>query len=372
MSAERLARLCLAAVAEPGHPALSEALAEFGAEEVWAGLLGSEAESGIAARARRLDPEQIVARTRETGQRFVMPSDPEWPPSLSDLEHCESVHQLAGAPIGLWVRGRAELAELASTSVAIVGSRAASAYGEHVAAELGAELSEAGWTINSGGAYGIDAAAHRGALAGRTPTIAVLAGGLDQPYPGGHRSLFERIVEKGLLVSELPPGEHPTRVRFLARNRLIAALSRGTVLVEAAARSGARNTVSWATALHRPVMAVPGAITSATSVTPHRLIREAEAVLVSSGAEVLEMIAPVKPLAPANAAAIRRTDSLSPEELRVFEMVPGRGSVSAGDLAVRAALPLPVCLAALNRLADDDFLRQDRNGSWRLPPREPR
>ncbi|HAM44499.1 MAG TPA: DNA-protecting protein DprA [Propionibacteriaceae bacterium] len=368
---ERLARLCLAAVAEPGHPALSEALTEFDAEEVWAGLLDSDAGSGIAARARRLDPEQLVARTRETGQRFVMPGDPEWPQFLSELDHCESVHQLAGVPIGLWVRGRAELAALTNTSVAIVGSRAASAYGEHVAADLSVELSEAGWTVISGGAYGIDAAAHRGALAGRTPTVAVLAGGLDQPYPGGHRSLFERIVEKGLLVSELPPGEHPTRVRFLARNRLIAALSKGTVLVEAAARSGARNTVSWASALHRPVMAVPGSITSATSVTPHRLIREAEAVLVTGGAEVLEMVAPIKPLARGRATATRRTDSLSPEELRVFEMVPGRGSVSVGDLAVRAALPLPACLAALNRLAEEDFLRQDRNGSWRLPPREP-
>ncbi len=201
--------------------------------------------------------------------------------------------------------------------------------------------------------------------------MAVLAGGLDQPYPGGHRSLFERIVEKGLLVSELPPGEHPTRVRFLARNRLIAALSKGTVLVEAAARSGARNTVSWASALHRPVMAVPGSITSATSVTPHRLIREAEAVLVSSGAEILEMVAPVKPMAQAGAATARPTDLLSAEELRVYEMVPGRGSVSAGDLAVRAAVSLPVCLAALNRLAEEDLLRQDRTGSWRLPPREP-
>lgn len=368
MISERVARQCLAAIAEPGHPALNAALAEFSAEEVWAGLTGRGDAEGLAARARRLIPEDLVARTRHCGQRFVMPGDPEWPAALLDLDRCESVHQLAGAPLGLWVRGRGELTGLTSTSVAIVGSRAASGYGERVAAELGAEISEAGWTVVSGGAYGIDACAHRGALAGRSPTLAVLAGGLDRPYPSGHGSLFDRIGEDGVLVSELPPGEHPTRVRFLARNRLIAAISRGVVLVEAAARSGARNTVSWATALHRPVMAVPGSISSATSVTPHRLIREAEAVLVTSGQEVLELMTPigVGPRRPAGEE--RPTDGLPSDVLRVFEMVPGRGSITAGDLAVRAAVPMPTCLAALNRLADDGLILQDPQGAWRLPP----
>ena len=169
----------------------------------------------------------------------------------------------------MWLAGGGDLAELAAQSVAVVGSRASTPYGDTVAAELAAELSESGRSVLSGGAYGIDAAAHRGCLAGRTPTVAVLAGGLDQPYPSGHRPLFDRIAERGVLVSELAPGEHPTRVRFLARNRLIAALTPGTVLVEAAARSGARNTVTWANVLGRIVMAVPGPVTSATSVTPH-------------------------------------------------------------------------------------------------------
>lgn len=368
MIPERVARQCLAAIAEPGHPALNAALAEFSAAEVWAGLTARKDAEGLAGRARRLIPEELVAQMRHCGQRFVMPGDSEWPATLLDLDRCESVHQLGGAPLGLWVRGHGELTALANSSVAIVGSRAASSYGERVAAELGAEISEAGWTVISGGAYGIDACAHRGALAGRSPTLAVLAGGLDRPYPRGHGSLFDRICEAGVLVSELPPGEHPTRVRFLARNRLIAALSRGVVLVEAAARSGARNTVSWASALHRPVMAVPGAITSATSVTPHRLIREAEAVLVTSGQEVLELLAPIGVGPPHQAGEWRPTDELPPDVLRVFEMVPGRGSITAGDLAVRAAVPMPTCLAAVSRLADDGLILQDRKGAWRLPP----
>ena len=190
------------------------------------------------------------------------------------------------------------LAPLVERSVAVVGSRASTPYGDSVGAELAADLGEADYTVVSGGAFGIDAAAHRGSLASRSPTLAILAGGLDQPYPAGHGSLFERIAERGVLVSELPPGQHPTRTRFLSRNRLIAALTPGTVMVEAAARSGARNTVTWASALHRVVMAVPGPVTSANSVTPHRLIRESEAVLVTRAAEVLELLSPLGRVVP--------------------------------------------------------------------------
>lgn len=370
MIGERVARQCLAAITEPGHPGLSAALAEFTAEEVWAGLIESGSDEGLAARARRVVPEDLVARTRHHGQRFVMPTDAEWPQPLADLDQCADVHHLSGAPVGLWVQGPGDLAALAATSVAIVGSRAASAYGERVATDFGAEIAEAGWTVVSGGAYGIDASAHRGALSGRCPTVAVLAGGLDRPYPSGHGALFDQILRAGVLVSELPPGEHPTRVRFLARNRLIAAMSRGVVLVEAAARSGARNTVSWASALNRPVMAVPGPVSSATSVTPHRLIREAEAVLVSSAEEILEMLAPINVGSTPNAGERRSTDELPADVLQVFEMVPGRGSIAAGELAVRAGVSMPTCLAALNQLADDGLLTQDRKGSWRLPARE--
>ncbi|PKQ30997.1 MAG: hypothetical protein CVT62_11080 [Actinobacteria bacterium HGW-Actinobacteria-2] len=242
---ERLARLCLAAIAEPGHPAMAAAVSEFPATEVWAGLLGGP-DGPLARRARAVDPEGLRARTHACGQRFVIPGDEEWPSGLEALAGCDPVAQLSGEPLGLWVRGGGHLGEATSGAVAIVGARASTGYGDTVAAELACGLSEAGRSVVSGGAYGIDAAAHRGALAGPTPTVAVLAGGLDQPYPSGHGALFGRIAERGVLVSERSPGEHPTRVRFLARNRLIAAVTQGAVIVEAAARSGARNTLTWA------------------------------------------------------------------------------------------------------------------------------
>jgi len=220
---ERTARMCLCAVVEPGHPAVAEAVEEYGAAQVWASLVRPGADLPLARKARTVKPEELRERTRAEALRFVIPGDPEWPTALSDLAGCEPVNQLSGPPLGLWLAGAGDLAELLGESVAMVGSRASTAYGDTVAADLAAELSESGRTVLSGGAYGIDASAHRGCLSGRTPTVAVLAGGLDQPYPAGHRPLFDRIAERGVMVSELAPGEHPTRVRFLARNRLIAA-----------------------------------------------------------------------------------------------------------------------------------------------------
>ena len=366
---ERTARMCLTAVVEPGHPVLADAVASFGAAQVWAGLLGAEGDLPIAERARRLRPGDLVERTRALRLRFVIPGDADWPSGLADLAGCEPVNELSGVPLGLWITGGGDLAPLADVSVAVVGSRASTAYGDTVSADLGAELSDAGRCVISGGAYGIDAAAHRGCLAGRTPSICVLACGLDQPYPAGHRPLFERIAEHGVLVSELAPGEHPTRVRFLARNRLIAALAPGTVLVEAAGRSGARNTVTWANVLGRVVMAVPGPVTSATSVTPHRLVREAEAVLVTGAQDVLELLSPLGRANPRTPGERRATDELDADELRLFEAVPGRGSAPAGDLALRAGLSVPRCLALLDLLAERGFLAQNPQGEWQLPAR---
>jgi DNA processing protein len=366
---ERDARMCLAAVVEPGHPAVAQTVAEYSAEQVWASLTGRGADTPLAQRAQRLRPDEIRARTRAEGLRFLVPGDEEWPEGVADLSGCEPVNQLSGEPLGLWVCGGGDLAALSASAVAVVGSRASSAYGDTVAADVAAELSESGRSVVSGGAYGIDAAAHRGCLSGRTPTVAVLAGGLDEPYPAGHRALFARIAENGVLVSELAPGEHPTRVRFLARNRLIAAMSAGTVMVEAAVRSGARNTVTWANALGRVVMAVPGPVTSATSVTPHRLIRDAEAVLVSGAADVLELLSPLGRAGPRPAGERRPTDVLDALELRVFEAVPGRGSLPAGELALRAGVSLPRCLAVLDQLADQGLLSQNLVGEWQLPPR---
>lgn len=366
---EWTARMCLAGVVEPGHPAIGEAVSAYGASEVWASLTRPGADSPLARRARQVQPAELAARTQADGLRFIIPGNDEWPAGLVDLAGCEQVNQLSGEPLGLWLTGGGNLAELASVSVAVVGSRASTPYGDTVAADLAAELSEAGRTVLSGGAYGIDAAAHRGGLSGRTPSVAVLAGGLDQPYPSGHRPLFCRIAERGVLVSELAPGEHPTRVRFLARNRLIAALTPGTVLVEAASRSGARNTVTWANVMGRVVMAVPGPVTSATSTTPHRLIREAEAVLVTRAADVLELLSPLGRANPRVPGEWRPTDDLAADELRLFESIPGRGGQSSGELALLAGLNMPRCLALLEQLAERGMVVQNVIGQWQLPPR---
>ncbi len=177
--------------------------------------------------------------------------------------------------------------------MSIVGSRAATGYGAHVASEIAADLAEQGWAVVSGGAYGIDAAAHRGALAARGVTIAILACGLDQPYPAGHAALFTDVAGDGLVVSEWPPGRRPARVRFLIRNRTIAALTCGTVVVEAGERSGALNTAGHAAELGQPLMAVPGPVTSAQSAGCHRIIREWDATCVTCAADVIEMVSPL-------------------------------------------------------------------------------
>lgn len=366
---ERAARLALSCVVEPATWRVTEQVARLGAEQVWDELCGGSGREPLVRRAREFRIEPVIAQAEAAGMRFVVPGDPEWPAGLADLEGCEPVNDLSGSPLGLWLRGSGDLAALGGRSVAIVGSRACTSYGETIAGELAAELSRSGVTTVSGGAYGIDAAAHRGCLASRSPTVAVLACGLDQGYPPAHRPLFDRIVEDGVLVSEFAPGHHPTRVRFLGRNRLIAALTQVTVLVEAAVRSGARNTATWANCLNRVVAAVPGSVYSAQSYTPHRLVREAEAVLVTSAAEVLELLAPLGRGAPRARPDRRLTDDLSPEQLAVFEAVPARGGLSVGELSLRSAIPVAHCLGILEELAERGFLEQDERWEWRLPRR---
>src|SRR3954447_15859043 len=177
---------------------------------------------------------------------------------------------------------------MTARSVAVVGSRSATTYGAAVAGDIAATLGAAGHTVVSGAAFGIDNAAHRGALAAQGPTVAVLACGVDRAYPAAHRPLLDYIAEVGVVVSEAAPGCAPTRIRFLARNRLIAAFGQGTVVVEAAIRSGALNTASWTTELRRVLMGVPGPVTSAPSAGVHQLVRSRDALLVTSGQEVLE------------------------------------------------------------------------------------
>lgn len=228
--------------------------------------------------------EMDLAGFHRNGIRLVCPGDPEWPTQLDAL---------AGArPYALWLRGQADLRYCCLRSVSVVGSRAATAYGSHVSTEMAAALGERGWTVVSGGAYGIDGCGHTGALAADGVTVAVLACGVDYAYPRGHHDLFAGIAAQGVLVSEWPPGRTPTRRRFLIRNRVIGALSQGTVVVEAGLRSGALNTARHARDLGRPVMAVPGPVTSDVSAGCHKIIREWGAVCVTSAHDVIELLAP--------------------------------------------------------------------------------
>lgn len=363
---ERQARLALACVIEPGDLRLKGLLARFEPAEVWASLTRAGADNAWGRRARALDVRTVELLARKHGLRFIVPGDDEWPPQLAVLAACEPVQESGGAPIGLWVRGERSLAGVTATAVALVGSRASTAYGDRVSADLGAALAAEGVTVVSGGAYGIDAAAHRGAIAENGPTVAVLAGGLDEFYPRAHANLLGEVASYGAVVSEVPPGEHPTRKRFLVRNRLIAALAAGTVVVEAGVRSGARNTVTWANACGRVVMAVPGPIGNPTSYTPHRLIREGEAVLVTGLADVMEVVGPVGESQPIKPSQPRLLDLLSDSQRAVYEALPSRGSRATGDLSLRAGLTVRDTLVALNGLCDAGLAGAADDGGWRL------
>ena len=283
-SPERFVRAALSVLADPGDPVLGALLRRLGPAAVLAAvsapgnaddvLPGSCRDlPGLARavgrwRARLPDapPAARVAAWEDAGYRLVCPGDPEWPTQLDHLGDAR--------PLLLWLRGATDLRFACLRSVSIVGARAATAYGNHVAAELAADLADRGYSVVSGGAYGIDASAHRGALAAGGVTVGVLASGLGFGYPKGHEDLFAVIARGGVMVSECPPERAPTRPGFLVRNRIIAALSRGTLVIEAARRSGALNTARHARELNRPVMAVPGPVTSEQSAGCHDLIRE--------------------------------------------------------------------------------------------------
>jgi DNA processing protein len=269
-------------------------------------------------------------------------------------------------PYALWVRGPLDLAAVTHRSIAVVGARAASSYGEHVASELGQSLVDQGWTVVSGGAYGIDAAAHRGALAAKGPTVVVLAGGPDVLYPRSHAAMLGAIVDSGLVVSEVPPGFASMRSRFLSRNRLVAALTRGTVLVEAGARSGALNTAAHAIALRRPVGVVPGPVTSATSVGCHTLLRREGARLVTGAADVLEDMAPVGEVLslPFDGMDTPR-DAVSDAGRRLLDAVPARRAAPVESLARVSGLSVRDVHRLLGPLQDCGLVEEDL-GNWRL------
>jgi len=365
---DRAARRALGWVVDAGDPEVAELVDRVGATGAWAAAQEGALGDGTAERAAGLDLDRCAVAEEEAGVRFVVPGDEEWPAGLDDLAGLEAVQRRGGVPLGLWLRGPGHLVALTERSVAVVGSRAATAYGNGVAADLAADLADAGVTVVSGGAFGIDAAAHRGALAVGGASVGVVANGVDVAYPPGNARIFEALAARHLVVSELPPGSHPTRVRFLARNRLIAALSRGTVVVEAAIRSGARNTAGWAAALNRPLMAVPGPIHSSASVGPHLMVRSGQAVLVTRAAEVLELVSSAgEHLLTVDHGPDRRTDALDPTRLGVFEALSARRWRTPGEVATAAGVRVPVCLAALTELESLGLATGDARG-WRATP----
>ena len=367
---ERVARVALNRLGEPGDPRLAALVAELGAVAVHAYLREERDASGVAtdvaARLAGLDPVGDLRRAADVGIRFVIPGDDEWPDRLGDLDRCPSLNGRGGAPLGLWVRGHGRLDALAERSVAVVGSRSATTYGTGVAGEIAAHVAGESVTVVSGAAYGIDQAAHRGALAVRGPTMAVLACGVDRAYPSAHRDLLAYVAETGLVVSELPPGCAPTKLRFLSRNRLIAALGLGAVVVEAAVRSGALNTANWASQLGRVLMGVPGPVTSAPSEGVHELLRTRDAVLVTRGSDVLELVSPSGSFAlPLRRGHDRPADKLSESDRQVLDAVPVSAAAPAGSIARTAGLAEATVRAALTRLREGGFVVAGPHG-WRL------
>jgi DNA processing protein len=384
---QRHARLLLNHVVEPADTGIGRILQRCGPVEVLAAVEAADLpdlEPDPARRARlaercgglrlRLGRESIeagLAAADGVGARFLVPGDPDWPTAVDDLDDQQ--------PIGLWIIGAAPWAEPAADllapdvgpglSISMVGARACTGYGAHVAGSLAAELARTGVPIVSGAAFGIDAAAHRGALAVNGVTVAVLACGIDQVYPRTHDLLLAAIKERGAVVSELSPRSTPTRFRFLHRNRLIAALGAGTVVVEAAKRSGSLVTARLANDLGRPVMALPGPVTSDLSAGAHALVRDG-ATLITDAQDILETCfgsaaaPPGDRLGPSARVPLRRrktsraapdrADDLDPITEQVLEALPvARAAAGADVLALARATGFAPdqVFAALGRLA---------------------
>jgi DNA processing protein len=304
---------------------------------------------------------ELLARR---GGRLITPDGDEWPVLPFAAFGAAAVRPRGGPPMVLWALGPERLDELAQRAAAVVGTRAATAYGEHVAADLAAGLAERDVAVVSGGAYGIDGAAHRAALACDGITVAVLAGGLDIPYPAGHSALLHRIGQHGLLFTEYPPGVRPARHRFLTRNRLVAAVAGAAVVVEAGLRSGAANTAAWARALGRVVGAVPGPVTSSASAGCHALLRNG-AELVTRADDIVEFVGRIGELAPGEPRPATAFDGLSEAERQVYEALPGRGAATVDEIAVASGLVPEQVLGPL-AILEVAGLVQRHDGRWRI------
>jgi len=353
---ELFARASWTGIAEPGDRAAGELVTSLGpggaltalvdtwplarimdaASAAGSQLTAADLESALARWAPRLKSGVALVALRQAVRfrvRLLVPGDPAWPIGVDDLGH--------HAPIALWLRGNEAALAAAAHSIALVGARAATGYGEHVTMEASAGLVDRGFAIISGAAYGIDGMAHRAALASSGQTVAILAGGVDRFYPSGHDALLARIVESGAVVSELPCGSPPTKWRFLQRNRLIAAASQATIVLEAGWRSGSLNTAGHAASLGRPIGAMPGPVTSAASAGCHRLIREYAATLVTSASEMAELVlgtdgqgSPDSAQGPAasTSARVRLSDALSRRTARTVDDLAARSGMSIAEV----------------------------------------
>ncbi|MFC7926260.1 DNA-processing protein DprA [Microbacterium laevaniformans] len=352
---------------EPGDGTAGALIAQYGAVEALQRVevdstsalargAGLTEQDVSAARARWLprrgDVDRALAAARRAGVRLLMPGEDVWPRALDDL----GVH----APVCLWARGDAD-ALSGHAALALVGARAATAYGTQVVTELAAEAATAGVVVVSGAAYGIDAAAHRGALRADGTTVAVLAGGVDRPYPSGHDELISAIVRTGVVLAEVPCGTAPTKWRFLARNRMIAALAGATIVVEAAHRSGALNTAHHAAALGRALGAVPGPVTSAASAGCHRLLRDADAVCITSAADAWELLGILGgPGGGPDADHGERID----ERTRVLDALSGRRARATAEIARLSGLSAAETSSILGLLDLDGRVERLPDG-WR-------
>lgn len=340
---ERYALVVWSHLTEPGDGAAGLLIGQLGPAAALRAVMSGKPVAGALtaddfSKARKRWMPRLSADAVETSLRIaatkrvrvVTRSDPEWPEQLDDLEE--------HAPLCLWVRGDAAILASLQPSVALVGARAATSYGEHVAVELSADLAGTGIPVVSGGAYGIDGAAHRAAMAVGGVTVALLAGGADRAYPAGHTQLIDRMVEVGAVVSEVPCGSAPTKWRFLQRNRLIAALSAATVVVEAGWRSGSLNTAAHAAALSRGLGAVPGPITSAASAGTHRLLREFGAQCITGAADVRELLG--VGMLPASVPTRLGDDSRPPTDdaTRVSDALSRRAWRDSDELARRSGM----------------------------------
>lgn len=358
---ERFARARWSAIAEPGDGDAGRLIAAVGAiravESLGADAAALDDLAGGAfadaldrwrPRIAQVDTALHLRQAHRFGARLVIPGDPEWPEGLDDL----GMH----APTALWVRGDAGMLGRLERSIAMVGARAATGYGEHVTIEAASGLVDRGFAIVSGAAFGVDGAAHRAALASGGATVAFLAGGVDRFYPSAHETLLTRIVERGAVVSEVPLGTAPTKWRFLQRNRLIAASARATVVVEAGWRSGSLNTAGHAAQLGRPLGAVPGPVTSSASAGCHRLIREYDAVCVTSAQEMAELVDPT------GSPTLFAGDP-SPERTRVLDAL-GRTGRDVSRIAAICGMSLDAVRAELGML-ELDGLAADSPAGWR-------